>query len=417
MRYLGNSLGKIGVLVLIVLTGWGNQVQAGSFSHISSGNGLSSALDRDYVIILKEGTDVDSVSQDLERSNQLGIREKYRHVVKGFTASVPEKRLQKLRNDPRVAVVSEDRPVTALGQVSSTGMRRITALPAAGAGNGVAVAILDTGIDLDHPDLADRITANTTCVRRTTTGDDDNGHGSHVAGIVAASDNTVGSVGVAPGASLVAVKVLDRYGSGSWSSIICGIDWVTANAASYNIKVANMSIGGGGQSDNNCGALNADALHRAICNSVAAGVTYVVAAGNSGVNASQSVPAAYDDAVITVSALADSDGQPGGLGSRTSYGRDDTFASFSNFGSVVDLAAPGVGIYSTYKRGRYTTMTGTSMASPFVAGAAARYLAGHPGTSWQGVRDALRATAEPLGSGHTDPTGKFPEPVLRINGF
>ena len=178
-----------------------------------------------------------------------------------------------------------------------------------------------------------------------------------------------------------------------------------------------MSLGGGGVSDNDCGNTNGDALHKAICKSRDAGVTYVVAAGNSGANASGFVPAAYDDAVITVSALADSDGQLGGVGSSTAYGADDTFASFSNFGNVVDLGAPGVSILSTWKGGLYNTISGTSMASPHVAGSAALYLAANPGSLWTQVRDGLKTLGELVGFGHTDPSGVHSEPVVRVNSL
>jgi len=238
-----------------------------------------------------------------------------------------------------------------------------------------------------------------------------------VAGIIAALDNSIGVVGVAPQAKLIPVKVLDRTGSGTWSSVICGIDWVTANASSLGIKVANMSLGGTGTSDNNCGNTNSDALHKAVCRSRDAGVTYVVAAGNESGSASKLVPAAYDDAVITVSALADSDGKPGGLGPKTSYGPDDTFATFSNYGSIVDLGAPGVSIYSTYKGGKYATMSGTSMASPHVAGVAALYISGNPGSTWIQVRDGLKALGEALGFGHTDPSGLHPELVVKADSL
>jgi subtilisin family serine protease len=284
-------------------------------------------------------------------------------------------------------------------------------------GTGIGVAVIDTGIDLTHPDLAANIVANTSCVRGKKNGNDDNGHGTHVAGTIAAIQNSSGVVGIAPEAKLVAVKVLNAQGSGTWSSIICGIDWVTANASKYNIKVANMSLGGGGSSDNNCGNTNGDALHKAICKSRDAGITYVVAAGNDGNNASNFVPAAYDDAVITVSALADSDGKSGGLGAATGNGADDTFAGFSNYGSIVDIGAPGVNIYSTWKGGSYNTISGTSMATPHVTGAAALYVKSHPGSSWTQIRDGLKAAGEALNAGHTDPSGLHPEPVLLAGGL
>lgn len=172
------------------------------------------------------------------------------------------------------------------------------------------------------------------------------------------------------------------------SNVIKGIDWVTQNAGTLKIKVANMSLGASGTDDGNCGRSNNDPLHTAICNSVAAGVTYVVAAGNSGVDAKNTIPAAYAE-VITVSALADTDVQPGRLGPVSTYGGDDTFATFSNYGQGVDLIAPGVNILSTYLNGGYATLSGTSMATLHVAGAAALYLAQNPGASPQQVRQAL----------------------------
>ncbi len=391
-----------------------------------------------YIVVFKDDIDdSEGVTQDLERKHGVLRGHFYKKALKGFSARLSSEKLQKVKADPRVLFVSEDREVSILvkdqpreekiprenvrkpkptptqpPQKVPTGVSRI-GLNASNEGEGVGVAVIDTGISLTHPDLKDNIVANKTCVTGTSSGNDDNGHGSHVAGTIAALNNSVGVIGVAPKAKLLAVKVLNAQGFGTWSSVICGVDYVTANASLFNIKVANMSLGGGGSSDNNCGNSNSDPLHKAICKSRDAGVTYVVAAGNSSVNSSTSVPAAYDDSVITVSALADSDGQPGGLGSATSYGADDTFATFSNYGGVVDLGAPGVSIYSTYKNNGYTILSGTSMASPHVAGSAALYLKTNPTASWSQVRDGLKATGEASGSGHTDPSGLHPEPVVK----
>src|SRR5204862_6830892 len=133
----------------------------------------------------------------------------------------------------------------------------------------------------DPPTTTPYSASRKNCNRSGQTARDDNGHGTHVAGTIAARNNGAGVVGVAPATKLYAVKVVNAQGSGTDAQVICGIDWVTANAATLGIKVANMSLGGPGADDGNCGNTNADALHRAICNSVAAGVTYVVAAGNS----------------------------------------------------------------------------------------------------------------------------------------
>jgi subtilisin family serine protease len=283
----------------------------------------------------------------------------------------------------------------------------------------VQVAIIDTGILATHPDLVGQVVGGKNCTNSRKGFVDENGHGTHVAGTIAGLNNKVGVIGVAPGVKLWAVRVLDKYGSGSWSSVICGLDFVTSMAPAKGgfIRVANMSLGGAGVSDNNCGNTNNDALHKAICRARDAGITIVVAAGNSGANAANFVPAAYNDAVITVSALADSNGKDGGGGAKTSYGADDTFASFSNFGSAVDIGAPGVNIYSTWLNNSYATLSGTSMASPHVAAAAALYIATHAGASWSDVRNALVSLGESLGSGHTDPSGKHPEPVLKANSL
>lgn len=407
-------------VALLVAAGWG-------FASSSRAEAPEGRIPGKYIVVLKDGVDADTATAELAAGHGLALGHEYRAALKGFSATVPSARLAALAADSRVAFVSEDREVQAYARPGSgggstqpsqsvpTGISRAGAAAVGGAG--VTVAVIDTGIDLSHPDLAANIVANKSCIVGKKNGNDDNGHGTHVAGTIAGLDNAIGVVGIAPQAKLAAVKVLNAQGSGSWSSIICGLDWVAANAATYGIEVANMSLGGGGSSDNDCGNTNNDALHQAVCNLRDAGVTIVVAAGNESVNASTRVPAAYDDAVITVSALADSDGLAGSLGASTSYGADDTFASFSNFGSVVDVGAPGVSIRSTWKGGSYNTISGTSMASPHVAGAAALYLAANPGSAWIQVRDALVASGESLGAGHTDPSGLHPENVLNASGL
>ncbi len=398
-----------------------------------------------YIVVFKDKVaDADSESDKIAQISKLERIHVYSHAIKGFTARINDAELEKIKNDPRVDFVAEDRAVyisdsviedesssekihssfsrkltsqSQPPQTIPTGVDRINAESLLNKGTGVGVAVIDTGIELSHPDLKANIIANKNCLSSTRNGNDDNGHGTHVAGTIAALNNGIGVVGVAPEAKLIAVKVLNRNGSGTWSSVICGIDWVTANAIKYKIKVANMSLGGSGVSDNNCGYTNNDPLHKAICRSRDAGITYVVAAGNENKSASLSVPASYDDAVITVSALADSDGALGGLGSPTPYGADDTFASFSNYGSVVDLGAPGVDIYSTYIGGGYATLSGTSMAAPHVSGAAVLYIKDNPTATWDKVRDGLKALAENLGFGHTDLSGFHPEPVVRADSL
>lgn len=400
------------LLLMVVMVG----IFLSQVSSEVSAQGKSNVVLDKFIVVLKDNAaNPQDVANEMARTHGLSVDYVYTTALKGFSATIPQARLNKVKGDARVQFVSEDRVVEAFTQATPTGVNRIQAPTNSNKGTGVGVAVIDTGIDLTHPDLQANIIANYSCVRGKRTANDDNGHGSHVAGTIAALDNGIGVVGVAPQAKLIAVKVLNSQGSGTWSSVICGIDWVTANTITYNIKVANMSLGGGGSSDNNCGNSNNDALHKAICKSTAAGITYAVAAGNSNVNASTFVPAAYNDTVVTVAALADSDGKSGGLGTTTSYGADDTFASFSNYGSVIDLGAPGVSIYSTWKSGGYNTISGTSMATPHVAGSAALYIKSHSGSTWSQVRDGLVTAAEGLNAGHTDPSGLHPEPVVQTN--
>lgn len=379
-----------------------------------------------YIVVLKDSVpNSGAVASEMTKKHGLGLQQVYENALKGYAASIPDAVLEKTKRDPRVAFVSEDRVVSIQKRLESTptpkaseflptGVDRINAENNLNKGTGINVAVIDTGIDLRHPDLKNNIVGGKNC----STGKsyaDGNGHGTHVAGTIAALSNGQGVVGVAPGAKLWSVRVLNNSGYGTWSSVICGIDFVTSKAAT--IKVANMSLSGSGVSDNNCGITNKDALHKAICKSVKAGVTYVVAAGNNGANANNFVPAAYNDAVITVSALADSDGQADGNGGTTSYGADDTFASFSNYGDVVDLGAPGVNIFSTWKGGVYKTISGTSMASPHVTGAAALYIQSHPGSLWSQVRDGLVNLGEIAGFGHTDLSGQHAEPIVRADSL
>ncbi len=386
-----------------------------------------------YIVVFHDNVPrPQDAAQDLSRRYGLGVLYTYEHAIKGFAARIPGAALSAIARDPRVHFISEDRVVVAFQQTLPTGVNRINAENKLNTGAGVHVAVIDTGIDLTHPDLQANIAGGQNC----STGksyDDGNGHGTHVAGIIAALNNDIGVVGVAPGARLWAVRVLNNAGFGSWSSVICGVNFVDGKspAKSGPITVANMSLGGSGADDGNCGLTNNDALHKAICQAVADGVTFVVAAGNSGADFRGFVPAAYNE-VITVTALGDSDGRPCGAGGPTSYSADDTFASFSNYATGADLnhviAAPGVSIYSTYKGGSYASLSGTSMASPHVAGAAALYLATHPGATPATVLGALLAAGEPVnvnflteclagGVSHTDPSGNHPEPVVRADGL
>jgi subtilisin family serine protease len=233
----------------------------------------------------------------------------------------------------------------------------------------IDVAVLDTGVSLSHPDL--NVYRNVTFINGTTTGNDDNGHGSHVAGTAAAKDNNIGTVGIAPGARIWAIKVCDGHGECKITNQIKGVEYAIQHAD--EIDVLNISI------ENP----NSPALNNIINAAIKAGITVVVSAGNYGKDASATTPANNPN-VLTVSAIADSDGICGGAGpDLTVEGdnttmTDDTFAFFSNFGPVVKIAAPGVNILSTYNGTGYAVDSGTSMAAPFVSGAAALYKAQHP---------------------------------------
>lgn len=311
-------------------------------------------------------------------------------------------------------------------QTVPAGIARIHAAAKDNKGTDVEVAVIDTGIDTSHPDLQGAVLGGVDCVDSTGSYQDANGHGTHVSGTIAARDNGFGVVGVAPEAKLWAVRVLDSQGSGTWSSIICGVDFVTKNAS--HIKVASMSLGGAGTAGSSC---DSSTLRKAICNAVNAGVTFVVAAGNDGKDLQNSVPAAYPE-VIAVSALDDTNGSACGGGSSNNYGADDAFASFSNYASASAdkarlIAAPGVSIQSTLKGGGYGLMSGTSMATPHVSGAAALYIKAHPGASPQDVKNGLLNAAEPANvnfntecvSGKVShaSTSSHPEAVLRADAF
>jgi subtilisin family serine protease len=364
---------------------------------------------KQVIVVFKDSVDnPQAVAVEQAVANNFNVPFVYTTALKGYAASIPELLIPVLASDSRVAFISEDRPVQATAQTLPTGVERIEGDQSSmksGDGTGsvnVGVAIIDTGINTSHPDL--NVVGGKSCVRGSLNSyNDQNGHGTHVAGTVAAKDNGEGVVGVAPGVPLYAVRVLNAAGSGMTSEVICGIDWVTANAASKGIKVVNMSLSGGGSDDGNCGMTNNDPQHMAICNLVKAGVSVVVAAGNDGVDMAGSTPAAYDE-VLTVTAIADFNGQPGGGAASTCRADvDETAADFSNYAVLESdkkhtIAAPGTCIYSTWLTGLvgtpisvpslpdpglpvstntsgYNTISGTSMASPHVAGAVALCIA------------------------------------------
>ena len=373
------------------------------------------------VIVVLESAAGDPATVAREHQGRYGgaVRFFYHHALRGYAAEMPRTALERLGRERGVAYVERDQVLTAQGEVP-TGVDRIEAdksPPARIDGTDervdVDVAVLDTGI-APHPDLnlvggvrcTGLLGLFASCSAEDFT--DGNGHGTHVAGTAAALDNGLGVVGVAPGARLWGVKVLNDLGIGFNSEILAGIDWVTARAAT--IEVVNMSLG--------CECAS-QAMTDAINRSTDAGLLYSVAAGNGGKDASAINPANHSR-VLAVSAMADFDGAAGGGAAATCRSEtDDTFADFSNFGSVVDIAAPGVCITSTWKNGAYATSSGTSMASPHVAGAAALYIAaehvGQQPQRWSIVRSAiLNGWAVPQGDPCGFTGGRSGEPMLLL---
>lgn len=380
-----------------------------------------------WIVTLRSG-DPDQVAAEHARWG-VQVQNVLHSALRGYTGRMNAVLAARVAADPRVRTVEPDRVVRATSdwpapgigaggaQSIPTGVSRVGAPDSSTkAGNGIGyvdadIAVLDTGVDAGHPDL--NVAGGTDCVPGTTSWDDERGHGTNIAGIAAAKDNDFGVVGVAPGARIWAVRVLDASGDGSLATLSCGIDWVTAHAAV--IDVANMSLIG--IDPGNGGCLDGG-LHQAICTSVAAGVTYTVAAGNDASDASDYSPASYPE-VITVGAIADYDGKSGGLAQTPSGcdgGADDEFATFSNYGSVVDLLAPGVCIRATWLNGGYATLTGTSQAAAHVAGAVALYRWRHPGATPAMVRDALREASSSDYDMSTDPDD-VPIRLLDVGDF
>lgn len=279
------------------------------------------------------------------------IEQTYGQAVAGMAVRLSESEAATLRNDPRVDYIEPDRIVMlgkpGTGGGGTTGQEVPYGIIRVGSGDGTGKTawVIDTGIDLDHPDLNVDVARSVTMFtsgRDAGSADDGNGHGSHVAGTIAAKNNTTGVIGVAYNATVVAVKVLDARGSGAYSGVIAGVDYVAANGKSGD--VANMSLGGPVSM----------ALDEAILAAADKGIKFALAAGNESTDANNSSPAHVNHSnVYTVSAMNNT----------------DTFASFSNYGNPpVDYCAPGVSIKSTWKDGAYNTISGTSMASPHVAG-------------------------------------------------
>jgi subtilisin family serine protease len=309
--------------------------------------------------------------------------------------------IQRLKANPNVQDVVQDTTVNIdQAQILPSGGNRQDADWSARpgrSGDGIDtvnadIAILDTGVQTNHPDLT--VVRCVSMVKSYPNCADGHGHGTHVAGIAAARDNNIGVVGSAPGARIWAVKVLGDNGRGSTSDVLAGIAYVFANRA--QIEVVNLSLGATGTNGPQESAL------RILAQS---GVTVTVSAGNNGQNANGNTPARAGlgfDGVITVSAAGDSDGRCGGYGPATSRGPDDSYPAFTAFN--VDLAAPGVDILSTYRNSGYARISGTSMAAPDVAGAAAYYKSLFPAMNPAQIEVALKTAGTKPGTGN----GLFP---------
>ncbi len=329
-------------------------------------------IESQYVVVLNESSiktandagyiekvnEVKVFAESMLRTKSIStfeVKNAYAEVLKGFSVTMSQEDLALLEKDERVKYILPDRmfirgrgpggggggsvdPPAPVDEQIPFGIARV----GYGSGAGKTAWIIDTGIDLDHPDLNVDAASGYDFINNDAYGDDDNGHGSHCAGTVAAIDNEIGVVGVAAGATVVPVKVLDRRGSGAYSVIIAGIDFVGANASPGD--AANMSLGGGVYQ-----AID-DAVYAASQN----GIYFSLAAGNESDDANNHSPARVNGPNIwTVSAMD----------------INDNWAYFSNYGNPpVDFCEPGVNVYSTYKDGGYTTMSGTSMAAPHMCG-------------------------------------------------
>jgi len=345
-----------------------------------SAQGAGDAGADSYIVVLKNAVDPQALANI--HSNKYGAKvdNVWGHALHGYSAVIPNDRVASLRADSTVSYVVADGEASITAQTIPWGIDRVDAdLSSTRAGDGTGsvgntnVYVIDTGVDRNHADLNVISFVNFAKGKST----DCNGHGTHVAGTIAAKDDTQGVVGVAPGAPVFAVKVLNCQGSGQWSWIISGINWVTANHGPN--AVANMSLGGGAN----------QAVDDAVRNSAASGVFYALSAGNSGADACMQSPAragaGTNNGIATVAAI-------------DSANRE---ASFSNYGPCVDIWAPGVGVLSTYAGGGYNTLSGTSMASPHVSGGGALYRSRTAATP-SGVEAALKNAAVATGTSSKD---------------
>ncbi len=365
----------VGLVTVAVMTL--GATAAGAQGGFPSGPDLISRPDNpvpdQYIVTLRPSSDTaPGVADLLSRLHGGRVLQTFQSALSGFSVRMTDAQAQALARDPRVAAVEQDGYVYALdtqNPAPSWGLDRVDQrdLPLNGTytygndGTGVTAYIIDTGILTSHSDFGGRASVGVDEIGDGQNGQDCAGHGTHVAGTVGGS-----TYGVAKNVQLVAVRVLNCSGSGTYTQVIAGIDWVTQNHPTNKPAVANMSIGGG----------KSTALNNAVTTSVNSGVTYAVAAGNNNANACNYSPSSTT-AAITVGATTSSDAR----------------ASFSNFGTCVDIFAPGDSIVSDWNSGTTATLSGTSMATPHVTGTAALYLEAHPSDTPAQVATALTSNA------------------------
>lgn len=397
-----------------------------------------------YMVKLKDGY----VPQEVQKMSNLvaTMRAEYgiaprRTFVKSFAAELTPEQVARLQADPRVAAVKQQRWFDValapkgpkFSQVTPTGVRRVGVNPTFDRDDwSWENAVIDTGIDPNHPDLRGLIVGGFNCDDDASSWIDDHGHGTHVTSTITAHANTFGVVGVSPGVKVRAVKAMNADGRGSTEDIVCAIEYVTTQAPHNGgrVKVVNMSIGGSGSSDNDCGRTDGDAMHEAMCRGRAAGLIFVVAAGNESYDGKYGVPSSFSDAAIRVMCLADSNGEPGATGEdvyypgRDIYDADDGPCYFSNFFAdeqafVNTIMAPGAMIlgalpHDLFPDELYKAFSGTSMASPHVVGVINWYLLHYPNADFDETYAALIAASEHYGYGHYDDDRIFVQPVVRV---
>ncbi|GGX61499.1 S8 family peptidase [Streptomyces hiroshimensis] len=363
------------------------------------GAGAKGAIEGSYIVMLKDGKSaagaksVSAQGGDLAQKYGGKLGRTYDSAIHGFSASgLDETEAKRLAADPAVAKVVQNHRFKATGTQEappSWGLDRIDQTETKGdgkyaypdsAGEGVTAYVIDTGVHISHKDFGGRASFGFNAVDKSDKAEDDNGHGTHVAGTIAGTAH-----GVAKKAKIVAVKVLDGQGSGSTEQVVAGIDWVTKNHKGPS--VANMSLGGGAD----------EALDAAVQKAIASGVTFAVAAGNESTDAGNSSPARVKEAITVASST-----------------KDDQQSEFSNFGSVVDLYAPGSDITSDWNDSDSGTKTisGTSMATPHVVGAAAVYLGAHKDATPEQVAGALVKGATP--DKISNPSAGTPNKLLKV---